>query len=105
MLRTERTLQPKMFRLPDEPVAANVLIPGFRAARSVRGAFGWFTAGWIGRLAPGLALYLNRPGAEPIDFTREPLAQLEETTWGVTLREIDGERFVVLPACTLDCPP
>ena len=72
MLRNERTLQPKMFRLPDEPVAANVLIPGFRAARSVRGAFGWFTAGWIGRLAPGLALYLNRPGAEPIDFTVAP---------------------------------
>ena len=27
------------------------------------------------------------------------------TTWGVTLREIDGERFVVLPAGTLEHPP
>ena len=61
-----------MFKLPDEPVAANVLIPGFRAAKNVRGAFGWFTAGWIGRLAPGLALFLNRPGPEPMDFTVAP---------------------------------
>ena len=61
-----------MFKLPDEPVAAKVLIPAFRAAKSVRGAFGWFTAGWIGRLAPGLALYLNRPGAEPMDFIVAP---------------------------------
>ena len=72
MLRNERTLQPRMFKLPDEPVAGNVLIPGFRAATRVRGAFGWFTAGWIGRLAPGLAVYLNRNGTEPIDFTVAP---------------------------------
>ena len=61
-----------MFKLPDEPVAGKVLIPGFHAATRVRGAFGWFTAGWIGRLAPGLAVYLNRDGMEPIDFTVAP---------------------------------
>lgn len=61
-----------MYKLPDEPVAGKVLIPGFRAATKVRGAFGWFTAGWIGRLAPGLAVYLNRNGTEPIDFTVAP---------------------------------
>ncbi len=72
MLRDERTLQPKMLRLPDEPVAEKVLIPGFRAATKIRGAFGWFTAGWIGRLAPGLAVYLNRNETEPIDFTVAP---------------------------------
>ena len=72
MLQNERTLQPKMFKLPDEPVAGKVLIPGFRAATKVRGAFGWFTAGWIGRLAPGLAVYLNRNRAESIDFTVAP---------------------------------
>ena len=33
---------------------------------------GWFTAGWIGRLAPGLAIYLSRKGTEPIDFTVAP---------------------------------
>ena len=40
-----------------------------------------------------------------IEQARETLAEMEETTWGVELREIDGERFVVLPAGTLDYPP
>ena len=40
-----------------------------------------------------------------IEEARETLAGIEETTWGVTLREIDGERFVVLPPGTLDNPP
>ena len=72
MLRSEPTLRPGLFRLPDHPVASEVLIPGFRAAKIVRGAFGWFTAGWIERLAPGLAEYLSREGTEPIDFTVAP---------------------------------
>ena len=36
---------------------------------------------------------------------RTTLAHLEETTWSVELREIDGERFVVLPAGSLEHPP
>ena len=40
-----------------------------------------------------------------IDQARDTLAEIEETSWGVTLREIDGERFVVLPDGTLDDPP
>jgi len=72
MLRGEPTLKPGFFKLPEEPVADNTLIPGFRAATSVRGAFGWFTAGWIERLAPGLAEYLNREDAGPISFTVAP---------------------------------
>ena len=40
-----------------------------------------------------------------IEQARETLAEIEETTWGVTLREIDGERFVVLPDGVLDDPP
>ena len=40
-----------------------------------------------------------------IERARETLAEIEQTIWGVTLREIDGERFVVLPAGTLDYPP
>ena len=35
---------------------------------------------------------------------RQTLAQLEETTWRVELRDIDGERFVVLPAGSLERP-
>ena len=40
-----------------------------------------------------------------IDQARETLAEIEDTTWGVTLREIDGERFVVLPDDALKDPP
>ena len=40
-----------------------------------------------------------------IEDARETLAEIEETTWGVTLLEIDGERFAVLPDGTLDHPP
>ena len=72
MLIDEATLRPGLFRVPDDRVSSNILIPGFRAATSVRGAFGWFTSGWIGRLAPGLAEYLNRENAAPIVFTVAP---------------------------------
>ena len=80
MLRNEPTLQPGFFKLPEDPVADRALIPGFRAATSVRGAFGWFTAGWIGRLAPGLAEYLNREETKPIDFTVAPAFFRNERT-------------------------
>ena len=40
-----------------------------------------------------------------IEQARETLAEIEETTWGLELREIDGARFVVLPAGTLNNPP
>ena len=40
-----------------------------------------------------------------IEQARQTLAQLEETTGSVELRDIDGERFVVLPAGSLEHPP
>ena len=40
-----------------------------------------------------------------IEDARATLAEIEETTWGVTLLEIDGERIVVLPDGTLEHPP
>jgi len=40
-----------------------------------------------------------------IEDARHTLAEIEDTTWGVTLLEIDGERFVVLPDGTLEHPP
>ena len=57
-----------------------MLIPGFRSATSVKGAFGWFTAGWISKLAPGLAEYLNRQDTTPIDFTVAPALFSQERT-------------------------
>lgn len=65
-------IEPGLYRLPESPIAGEVLIPGFRASKSVRGAFGWFTAGWIAKLAPGLAEYLNRCDVGPIRFTVSP---------------------------------
>ena len=72
MLTDEPTLEPGLFRLPDDPVDRRVLIPGFRAATRVQCAFGWFTAGWISQLAPGLAIYLNREETQAIEFTVAP---------------------------------
>ena len=74
MLTEQSTLQPGLYRLPDDPIGPRVLIPAFRAATSVRGAFGWFTAGWIGRLAPGLAEYLNREDTSQIQCTVAPVS-------------------------------
>ena len=78
MLADEPSLKPGMFMLPDDPVATDVLIPGFRSATAVWGAFGWFTVGWIARLAPGLAEYLNRERVAPIRFTVSPRLFREE---------------------------
>ena len=61
---------------------------------------------------PAEASVVPAPGGRPEPFSRYQRRQLgddalvvEERTWGVTLREIDGERVVVLPDGTLDDPP
>ena len=71
-LAEQPTLVPGVYRLPEDPVGPDILIPGFGSSEAVLGAFGWFSAGWIERLAPGLAVYLNRDGAAPIEFTVAP---------------------------------
>ncbi len=78
MLVDESALQPGLYRLPEDPIGPRVLVPGFRSATSVRAAFGWFSAGWIERLAPGLAEYLSRPDTNPIRFTVAPIFFPEE---------------------------
>ncbi len=64
----------------------------------------WATMHWLWRSIEvrieALAT-LNRQ----VEEARGTLAEIEETTWGVTLRDIEGERFVVLPFGTLDNPP
>ena len=42
---------------------------------------------------------------QDIEEARRTLAQLETATWGIVLREIEGERFVVLPTGSLAYPP
>ena len=60
---------------------------------------GWLSAGIQSRIETRAMLDVQ------IEEARATLAGIEETTWGVTLLEIAGERFVVLPEGTLDHPP
>ena len=64
----------------------------------------WATMHWLSRSIERRIETLATVNVQ-IEQARETLAEIEETTWGVTLREIDGERFVVLPAGTLNYPP
>ena len=73
LVEVEPKLAPAVYRLPDDPFGPCVLVPAFQAATSVRGAFGWFSAGWISRLAPGLADYINRDDTGTIAFTVAPV--------------------------------
>jgi len=59
----------------------------------------WLSAGIQSRIETRATLDVQ------IEDARETLAEIEEATWGVTLLEIDGERFVVLPDGTLEHPP
>ena len=64
----------------------------------------WATMHWLSariqaRIETAAALDLE------IEEARQTLARLEATTWGIALREIEGERFVVLPAGALAYPP
>ena len=59
----------------------------------------WATMHWLWRSIEvrieALAT-LNRQ----VEQARWTLDEIEETTWGVTLREVNGERYVTLPAGT-----
>ena len=63
------------------------------------GLMHWLSASIQSRIAVLATLEVQ------IEHARDTLAEIEDTTWGVTLLEIDGERFVVLPFGTLDHPP
>ena len=64
----------------------------------------WATMHWLStriqaRIETAAALDLD------IGEARQTLERLEATTWGITLREMEEERFVVLPAGALAYPP
>ena len=65
---------------------------------------GWGTMRW---LSTSIEDRLDARAILNVDIgqARRTLAHLEETMWSVELREIDGERFVVLPAGSLEHPP
>ena len=69
---------------------------------------------WLWPLVVGLSLSVAICGGSwaamrslwtAIEWKVETLTAIEETTWGLELREIDGARFVVLPAGSLRNPP
>ena len=64
----------------------------------------WATMHWLWR-SIGRRIETLAAVNVQIEEARWTLAEIEETTWGVTLREIEGDRFVVLPFGTLDNPP
>ncbi len=70
------------------------------------GIFGgsWATMHW---LSARIQSSIETAGALEfrIEQARQTLTRIEEGTWGITLREIEGDRFVVLPTGSLDRPP
>ena len=65
---------------------------------------GWGTMRWLSTSIENQLQALAILNVD-IEQARQTLTQLEKTTSRVELRKIDGERFVVLPAGSLDSPP
>ncbi|MDE2882564.1 MAG: hypothetical protein OXP70_11960 [Acidobacteriota bacterium] len=63
------------------------------------GLMRWLSAGIQRRIETRARLDVQ------IEDARATLAEIEETTWGVTLVETERGRFVVLPDGTLEHPP
>ena len=59
----------------------------------------WATMHWLSRVIDSRLETLTEVNIR-IERARETLAEMQETTWGVELREISGERYVALPVRT-----
>ena len=59
----------------------------------------WATMHWLSRIIDSRFETLTEVNIR-IHRARETLAEMQETTWGVELMEINGERYVALPART-----
>ena len=59
----------------------------------------WATMHWLSRSIDSRFETLTEVNIR-IHRTRETLAEMQETTWGTELIEINGERYVALPAGT-----
>jgi superfamily II DNA or RNA helicase len=71
-----RLLEPGAYRLPDPAIVA-VFTEAWKNSTLVRGAFGWFSAGWISAFAHGIAEFLEHPDTR-IDLTIAPVLFAEE---------------------------
>ena len=59
----------------------------------------WATMRWLSRSIQDRIEDISLAEIE-IEGGREMIAEIEETTWGVGLREVNGERYVTLPRGT-----
>lgn len=76
-LRSLRNANPLYF-LPQDPLAEEVLIPGFRSADTVDCMVGFFSSAILASLAPGFASYVSNPGHR-FRLIVSPLLQKEDT--------------------------
>ena len=77
------------WRLPEDPVAEEVLIPGLRAAEAFDCMVGFFGGEALRQLAPGLASFISR-GSAPMRLLVSPLlsdADLAGVKAGLTMPE------------------
>jgi superfamily II DNA or RNA helicase len=75
-LRTLREIRPLYF-LPADPLAEEVLIPGFRTAAKVDCMVGFFSSSVLASLAPGLATYIGR-AQHSFRLIMSPLVRAED---------------------------
>ena len=101
-LETDRQQIKETGERPAEARVAPALVVGLSLFLGISGG-SWATMHWLSRSIERRIETLAAVNVQ-IEQAQETLAEIEETTWGVTLREIDGERFLVLPADTLDYP-
>jgi superfamily II DNA or RNA helicase len=92
-------LEPGSYRLPN-PVVVDLFTEAWSNSTTVRGAFGWFSAGWISAFAHGIAEFLAHPETR-IDLTIAPVLFAEEhdaiseTLTGKTVTEADALHRVI----------
>ena len=72
MLRDSTTIRHRLYRLPRDPLVAEVLNPAFAASMTVLGAFGWFSSAWLASLSHGLAHFLSSPDRRSIRLVIAP---------------------------------
>jgi superfamily II DNA or RNA helicase len=72
VLRSAASIRHRLYRLPRDPLVAEVLNPAFAASSTVVGAFGWFSSAWLATLAHGLAEFLASPERQAIRLVIAP---------------------------------
>ena len=72
LLRQATTIRHRLYRLPRDPLVIEVLVPAFATAKSVRGAFGWFSSAWVATVAHGLAHFLSSEERRKIELVIAP---------------------------------